>query len=75
MSEDMTRESDTAPIDGDTDLIEVLLDNHISVTLGDLTIAVSGCESFDDLEQRLFRLIDRLDERMNSKPPHHVDVA
>ena len=42
--------------DTDTEILEVLPDNQISVTFGELTIAIGGCASFDELEERLFAI-------------------
>lgn len=41
--------------------------NEITVSWGDVSVTVSGDQSLDDIEDRVFRIIDRLDERLNRK--------
>lgn len=49
--------------------------NEITITWGDVSVTVSGDQSLDEIEERVFRIIDRLDERLNRKTHHDVSFG
>ena len=49
--------------------------NEITIAWGDVSVTVSGDQSLDELEARVFSIIDRLDERLNKKTHHDVSFS
>lgn len=67
-SEDMEEEDIT---DGDDEIIELSAENMISITFGDVSVSIGGDATFDELEKRLFGIIDRMDKRFGCKSISH----
>ena len=51
MDKEIKREPADCANDCDTGMLEVLPDNHISITFSDLTITIGRCTSFYELEK------------------------
>ena len=52
------------------------LDNGITVSVGDIEISVHSNElTFDELEERLFAIIDRVDKRFESRDKNYMNYT
>ena len=52
------------------------LDNGITVSVGDIEISVHSNElAFDELEERLFAIIDRVDKRFESRDKNYMNYT
>ncbi len=52
------------------------LDNGITISVGDIEISVHSNElSFSELEERLLGLIDKIDERFESKSKNYLNYT
>jgi hypothetical protein len=71
------KEEEIKDIDGgDEELPEFMAENIISIAFGDVSVSVGGDASFDELENRLFGIIDRMDKRFGcNKNSHEHDVV
>lgn len=49
--------------------------NEISVSWGDVQIRVRGDQPLDDIEDRLFRILERLKESLNSSKHHDTSFG
>ena len=71
--------SDTSELNTEADqdeIIELSAENIISIAFGDVSISIGGDASLDELENRLFGIIDRMDKRFGCNSiPHGHDVA
>lgn len=52
------------------------LDNGITISVGDIEISVHSNElTFDELEERLFALIDRVDKRFANRDKNYMSYT
>ncbi len=66
------KEEETTDInDDDDELPEYMAENMISVSFGDVSLSIGGDASLGELEDRIFRIIDRLDGRFCCKSSFH----
>ncbi len=72
----MKKEEITDANGGDDEMPEFMAENIISIAFGDVSVSVGGDATFDELENRLFRIIDRMDKRFAcNSVPHGHDVV
>jgi hypothetical protein len=66
------KEEEIKDIDGgDEEIIELSAENIISIAFGDVSVSIGGDASFDELENRLFGIIDRMDRRFGCNSTSH----
>ena len=59
-------------IEADQDeMPEFMAENMISIAFGEVSVSIGGDASFDGLEDRLFKIIDRMDGRFGCKSVSH----
>ncbi len=72
----MKKEEITDANGGDDEMPEFMAENIISIAFGDVSVSVGGDATFDELENRLFGIIDRMDKRFGCNSiPHGHDVV
>jgi len=55
---------------------EIQLDNGITISVGDIEISVHSNElAFDELEERLFAIIDNVDRRFANRDKNYMNYT
>jgi len=68
-------EEEQAKLEGDT-MSEIQLDNGITISVGDIEISVHSNElTFDELEERLFGIIDNVDRRFANRDKNYMNYT
>ena len=67
----MKKEEITDANGGDDEMPEFMAENIISIAFGDVSVSVGGDATFDELENRLFGIIDRMDKRFGCNSVSH----
>jgi hypothetical protein len=60
----------------DETMSEIQLDNGITISVGDIEISVHSNElAFDELEERLFAIIDNVDRRFANRDKNYMNYT
>ncbi len=66
-------EEEQTQLEGET-MSDIQLDNGITISVGDIEISVHSNErTFDDLEERLFAIIDNVDRRFANRDKNSMN--
>jgi len=68
-------EEEQTQLEGET-MSEIQLDNGITISVGDIEISVHSNElTFDELEERLFTIIDNVDRRFANRDKNYMNYT
>jgi len=68
-------EEEQTQLEGET-MSEIQLDNGITISVGDIEISVHSNElTFDELEERLFAIIDNVDRRFANRDKNYMNYT
>jgi len=68
-------EEEQTQLEGET-MSDIQLDNGITISVGDIEISVHSNElSFDELEERLFAIIDNVDRRFMNRDKNYMNYT
>lgn len=68
-------EEEQTQLEGET-MSEIQLDNGITISVGDIEISVHSNElAFDELEERLFAIIDNVDRRFANRDKNYMNYT
>ena len=68
-------EEEQTQLEGET-MSDIQLDNGITISVGDIEISVHSNElTFDELEKRLFAIIDNVDRRFANRDKNYMNYT
>jgi len=68
-------EEEQTQLEGET-MSDMQLDNGITISVGDIEISVHSNElTFDELEERLFAIIDNVDRRFANRDKNYMNYT
>ncbi|MEA1868611.1 MAG: hypothetical protein U9N09_00365 [Euryarchaeota archaeon] len=68
-------EEEQTQLEGET-MSDMQLDNGITISVGDIEISVHSNElTFDELEVRLFAIIDNVDRRFSNRDKNYMNYT
>ncbi|KAB3547610.1 MAG: hypothetical protein ACXQTY_02700 [Candidatus Methanogasteraceae archaeon] len=68
-------EEEQTQLEGET-MSDIQLDNGITISVGDIEISVHSNElTFDELEERLFAIIDNVDRRFANRDKNYMNYT
>jgi len=68
-------EEEQTQLEGET-VSDIQLDNGITISVGDIEISVHSNElTFDELEERLFAIIDNVDRRFMNRDKNYMNYT
>jgi len=68
-------EEEQPQLEGET-MSDIQLDNGITISVGDIEISVHSNElTFDELEERLFAIIDNVDRRFANRDKNYMNYT
>ncbi len=68
-------EEEQTQLEGET-MSDIQLDNGITISVGDIEISVHSNElTFDELEDRLFAIIDNVDRRFANRDKNYMNYT
>ena len=68
-------EEEQTQLEGET-MSDIQLDNGITISAGDIEISVHSNElTFDELEERLFAIIDNVDRRFMNRDKNYMNYT
>ncbi|NOQ29312.1 MAG: hypothetical protein GQ566_04310 [Methanosarcinales archaeon] len=68
-------EEEQTQLEGET-MSDIQLDNGITISVGDIEISVHSNElTFDELEERLFAIIDNVDRRFMNRDKNYMNYT